>query len=214
MGIATGIVVAVVVLTLLVAIYRASARNTFVRQADVLAGSWREVDTELQRRHECSGNLIAAAQRAGAVAGTEAVAQLRFAHRQVTRPGAEAPMARSRVEQTLTGALTYFFQSAANHPRLAGDAGYQRVCWDLAACEESIAAACRSYNGKVKSYNARFDLPPSSLVRPGHRKAQYFEFVAPGKRALPVHRHHLPSRVVSPRGAAMTGDMATARPYW
>lgn len=201
MGIATGIVVAVVLLVLLVMIYRACARNTFTRQAESLATSWAEVDAELRRRRELGENLHAVVVRAGVAPGTAALAQLGFAARQAAGHRDESPMARSQAEQTLTGALSHVLHGAASRPLLAADATYQRLCGDLVSCEERLAIACCAYNGKVAAYNARFDRLPSRLLRGAHRKAQRFEFVVPASRAPVAYRGPQQPPARDPRGA-------------
>jgi LemA protein len=180
------IVVAVIVLVLLAFI---GSYNKFARQRNTIEESWRQIDVELQRRHDLIGNLVevttAAArfEQATLVQVTQARAQAIAAH------GA-GPAQRGRAEQALNGALASFFQVAESYPNLKSNADFVYLQTQLVECEDRIAAGRRFYNGNVRAYNTRFDTFPSGMVASAGRfeKKEYYEVDDPRVRAAPSLR--------------------------
>lgn len=186
MGTAVGIVVAVVVMGALVAVYRASARNTFVRQAKLIEESWRGIDAELRERHELVRSLIGVlAGRAGYVAGQQgALTQLAAATAHAARASGQGALAQSRAEQNLTGALWHLVRVLPPDPQRP-DSAYRQLGGGIAEREHRIAAAGRLHNGRVTAYNRRFDRLPSRLMRGTALRANPFAFAALGARTVP-----------------------------
>ncbi|MGH3435046.1 MAG: LemA family protein [Sciscionella sp.] len=180
------VLVVIVVIILLIAIYLVSAKNTFARQDNTVQESWRQIDVELQRRHDVIENLVQTiAQQVGNITETEAVKQVVSARYQAMQVHGQGPAMQSQAEQTLNGALNNFFQVTENYPQLQGNDAYRQLREQLVECEDRIAAGRRFYNGNVKAYNTRFDTFPASMLKGGHQKAQYFEVDDPQVRANP-----------------------------
>jgi LemA protein len=177
------IVVAVIIIAVLGFI---ASYNRFARQRNTIEESWRQIDVELQRRHDLIGNLVevtkAAArfEQATLVQVTQARAQAVAAH------GA-GPAAQGRAEQALNGALANFFQVAEAYPDLRSSQDFLYLQQQLVETEDRVAAGRRFYNGNVRAYNTRFDTFPSSMVANfGHfEKKEYYEVDDPRVRAAP-----------------------------
>jgi LemA protein len=180
------IVVAVIVLAVLAFI---ASYNRFARQRNTIEESWRQIDVELQRRHDLIGNLVEVTKAAARFEQATLV--------QVTRARADAvaahgagPAAQGRAEQTLNGALASFFQVAESYPDLKANQDFVYLQTQLVECEDRIAAGRRFYNGNVRAYNTRFDTFPSSVVANIGKfvKKEYYEVDDPRVREVPSVR--------------------------
>jgi LemA protein len=176
-------VVAVIVIAVLgfIATY-----NKFARQRNTMQESWRQIDVELQRRHDLIGNLVevtkvaAKFEQATLVQVTQARAQAVAAH------GA-GPATQGRAEQALNGALANFFQVSEAYPDLRSSQDFRYLQEQLVETEDRVAAGRRFYNGNVRAYNTRFDTFPSSVTANFGRfqKKEYYEVDDPQVRAAP-----------------------------
>ncbi|HVX46266.1 MAG TPA: LemA family protein, partial [Mycobacteriales bacterium] len=54
----TAVVIVIVVIVVLLAVSVVVSYNRFVRQRNLVRESWRQIDVELQRRHDLIPNLI------------------------------------------------------------------------------------------------------------------------------------------------------------
>ena len=152
--------------------------NTFVQQRHTITESWRQIDVELQRRHDLIPNLIDTVKAAAAF--EQATLQ------QVLNARATAINARhqtpgdprqSHAETQLTGALHHLFALAENYPQLQSSRNFAGLQRELSDTENRLAAARRFYNGNVRQYNARLETLPSNLIAAigSFQAAQYFE---------------------------------------
>ncbi|HET8643453.1 MAG TPA: LemA family protein [Pseudonocardiaceae bacterium] len=174
---------------LLVAIGLIVSYNRFVSQRNMIDESWRQVDVELQRRHDLIPNLVESVK-----------ASARFEQstlRQVVQARAEAIAAREApevghaqqgaAEQQLSGALRGFFAVAESYPELRSSQNFLALQEQLAETEDRIAAGRRFYNGNVRAFNTRIGQFPSSAIAGmfKFRPAEYFEVDEPDVRATP-----------------------------
>ncbi|MCU0267449.1 MAG: LemA family protein [Acidimicrobiales bacterium] len=171
------VVVVVVVLgaVLVTAIVVLSMYNRFVRQRQLVANAWANVETELRRRYDLVPNLVetvkgyAAHERATFEAVTRARATA------VANHGDAAAQAGD--ENLLVGALRQLLAVSEAYPALQADTQYLSLQQELVATENRIQAARRFYNNNVRSLNTRVQTVPSNLVARafGFREAAYFE---------------------------------------
>lgn len=180
------VLVVVLALLLLAAGGVIVSHNRFVGQRNTVDESWRQVDVELQRRHDLVPNLVQAAS-----------ASARFEQstlEQVVRARTEALAARDAgkaaqgaAEKQLSGALSGFFGLAESHPELRSSQNFLHLQQQLAETEDRIAAGRRYYNANVRTYNTRLGKIPSSLVAGAFRftPAEYFAVDDPDIRAVP-----------------------------
>ncbi len=171
--IALWIALGVVVLLALVAVV---SYNRFVSQRQLIIDSWRDIDVELQRRHDLIPNLVStvkgyAAHEKGVL---EAIAAARAA---AIQANGQPPSDRERAETAVTQRLGGLLAVAEAYPELKASANFQQLQHELSDTEDRLAAARRFYNGNVRDYNTRVQAFPSSLVAAmGHFELKpYFE---------------------------------------
>ena len=183
------VVLIVVVVIVLAVLGFIASYNKFARQRNTIEESWRQIDVELQRRHDLIGNLVevtkvaARFEQATLVQVTQARAQAVAAH------GA-GPAAQGRAEQQLNGALANFFQVSEAYPELRSSQDFLYLQQQLVETEDRVAAGRRFYNGNVRAYNTRFDTFPSSMIANmgKFQKREYYEVDDPQVRAAPSIR--------------------------
>ena len=180
------IVVAVIVIAVLGFI---ASYNKFARQRNTIEESWRQVDVELQRRHDLIGNLVEVT-KAAAKFEQATLVQVTQARAQAVAAHGAGPAAQGRAEQALSGALANFFQVAEAYPDLRASQDFRYLQEQLVECEDRIAAGRRFYNGNVRAYNTRFDTFPSSMIANigKFQKREYYEVDDPQVRAAPSLR--------------------------
>jgi LemA protein len=183
MEIALVVVLAVLVIAVVAAIM---SYNRFVGQRNTVAESWRQVDVELQRRHDLVPNLVETV-KASARFEQATLQQVVQARAQAVAARDAGPAAKGAAERQLSGALRGFFALAESYPELRSSQNYLHLQEQLAETEDRIAAGRRYYNANVRAYNTRLQQVPSSIVA-GIGKftpAEYFTVDDPDVRAAP-----------------------------
>jgi LemA protein len=178
------IVIAVVVLAALAFI---ASYNRFVRQRNLVQESWRQVDVELNRRHELIPNLVETVKGYATQERTvlQAVTEARTAAVSASQSAASGVAAQAEAENTLGRALNGLFAVAENYPDLKSSQNFLALQQQLAETEDRIAAGRRFYNGNVRALNTRVEAFPSSIIASmfNFTKADYFEVDDPAVRA-------------------------------
>jgi LemA protein len=174
--IALYVVIGVVALLLIATIV---SYNRFVRQRNLVQESWRQIDVELNRRHDLIPNLVEtvrgyAAHERGVF---EAVTQARAAAQQTMQSSATGPQAQAQAEGVLGQALGRLMAVVENYPQLKANEQFIALQQQLAETEDRIAAGRRFYNANVRSLNTRVEAFPSAVVASvfHFEKAEYFE---------------------------------------
>lgn len=174
------------VLVLVVGGWLVATYNRFVRLRNLVQESWRQIDVELNRRHELVPNLVEAV-RGYAAHERSVVDAVSAARAQVLQPGS------SRAEQAaqeagLGRALGGLLAVAESYPELQASAGFVELQRELATTEDRIAAARRFYNANVRELSTRLESFPSGIVGRGLgvERAEYFELGDPAARPVPV----------------------------
>jgi LemA protein len=156
--------------------------NHFVRQKQLIANSWSNVDTELRRRYDLIPNLVETVRGYAAHERDtlEDVVRARTAAVACTG-GAEE---QGRDENALVDALQHLLAVAEQYPDLRANEQFLALQTELINTEDRIQAARRFYNANVRDYNRRVESLPSLVVALlfGFRRADYFE-VEPALRA-------------------------------
>src|SRR4051794_36838937 len=148
--IALYIIIGVVVLLVIATIV---SYNRFVRQRNLVQESWRQIDVELNRRHDLIPNLVEsvrgyAAHERGVF---EAVTQARAAAAQAQANPALGPEAQARAEGVLGQALGRLFAVAEAYPQLRANEQFLALQQQLTETEDRIAAGRRFYNANVRA---------------------------------------------------------------
>jgi LemA protein len=184
----TAALVAVAAVVLLGLVWLAVSYNRFVRQRNLVAESWRQVDVELVRRHDLVPDLVAVVQ--GFAAHERAVFERVVAAR--TSAVAPSPTVGQQAadEARLTGELRTLFAVGEGYPALRADRQFLALQQQLVETEDRIAAARRFYNGNVRALNTRVEMFPSSLVASAWKfaPAEYFLTDEAAVRAAPPVR--------------------------
>jgi len=136
--------------------------NRFVRLRNMIDESWRDIDTELQRRYDLIPNLVStvkgyAAHERGVF---ESVTTLRSeAMAQPRPPNAQAP-----IEQALGRGIAQVMAVAENYPDLKASDQFLVLQRALVDTEDRIQVARRIYNANVRSYNNMVQSFPSTVI--------------------------------------------------
>src|SRR5438067_13879279 len=111
------IVVAIVVLLALAVV---ASYNRFVRQRNLVQESWRQVDVELNRRHDLIPNLVETVKGYAAQERTvlQAMTEARTAAVVTSQAATSGVAAQAEAENTLGRALGGLFAVAENYPDL------------------------------------------------------------------------------------------------
>lgn len=177
------VLAAVVVLILLWAV---AQYNALVRLRNLVQEAWRQIDTELQRRHDLIPNLVETVK--GYAAHERAVfEEVTAARAAAAAPGA-GPAAQAQQENALTAALGRLFAVAENYPVLRASENFQQLQAELSNTEDRVAAGRRFYNANVRELNTKVETFPTNVVAGmfGFTRAEYFEVEDPQARQAPT----------------------------
>ncbi|HET7689298.1 MAG TPA: LemA family protein [Nocardioidaceae bacterium] len=174
-------VVAVVVLLAGVVSY-----NRFVSQLTIVDESWKQIDVELQRRHELIPHLVATV-KGYAEHEREVLATVVAAREAAEQHRSDAPKAREPFEERLGGAVRGVLVRAEAYPDLKASANFLQLQDELTNTEDRIAAARRFYNGNVRAVNTRIGTFPSNVVAGlfDFRRRDFFELTDRAARDTP-----------------------------
>ncbi len=161
--------------------------NRFIRQRNLVRESWRQIDVELQRRHDLIPNLV---ETVKGYAGQErtvltAVTEARASAEQVRRDPNAGPAQQAAAENQLGRAMSGFFATVEAYPDLKSNQNFLALQQQLTETEDRIAAGRRYYNANVRSINTRVEAFPSNIVAHtfGIKLEEYFEVDDPAVRA-------------------------------
>jgi LemA protein len=176
-----------VAIVVLVALAVVASYNRFVRQRNLVQESWRQIDVELNRRHDLIPNLVETVKGYATQERTvlEQVTEARTAAVQTLQAQSAGVAQQAQAENTLGRALNGLFAVAENYPDLKSSQNFLALQQQLAETEDRIAAGRRFYNGNVRALNTRVEAFPSSVIASmfGFTKAEYFEVDDPAVRA-------------------------------
>ncbi len=175
-------IVVIAVIVLLV-IWAVAQYNGLVRLRNLVQESWRQIDVELQRRHDLIPNLVetvkgyAAHERATLDEVTQARAS-------AAAPGS-SPAQQAQQENVLTQALGRLFAVAEAYPDLKANQNFLQLQQELTNTEDRVAAGRRFYNANVRSLNTKVETFPSNLVAGlfHFSREEYFETTDAARQA-------------------------------
>jgi LemA protein len=159
--------------------------NRFIRQRNLVQESWRQVDVELNRRHDLIPNLVETVK--GYASHERQTLEAVTAARAAAASPGSSPAQQAQQENILQGALRQLFAVAEAYPDLKASTNFQDLQRQLAETEDRIAASRRFYNANVRALNTRVESFPSSLVAKTFSitRAEYFTAEDPEVRANP-----------------------------
>jgi len=185
----SGAVIALIVIVVLVVIlllWFVGMYNGLVRLRNLVQEAWRQIDVELNRRHDLIPNLVEsvkgyAAHERGVF---DEVARARAA---AAAPGS-SPAEQAQQENQLTQAIGRLFAVAEAYPVLRASENFQQLQAELTNTEDRIAAGRRFYNANVRTLNTKVESFPSNIVAGmfHFERAEYFEAEDPQVRQAPT----------------------------
>ena len=177
----------IIVLLIVLAVggYAVSLYNGFVRSRNLIQGSWRQIDVELNRRYDLIPNLVDTVK--GYAAHERAVFdEVTTARAAAAQPGA-SPAAQAAQEDVLSQALGRLFAVAEAYPQLRASENFLALQAELTNTEDRIAAGRRFYNANVRQLNTKVETFPSNIIAGwfNFTRAEYFEVQDPAVRTAP-----------------------------
>ena len=169
------ILIAVGVVALVLVVYVLGTYNRVVNLRNTITESWRNVDTELQRRYDLIPNLVETV-KGYAMHERETLEEVARA-RAAAVASKGSPNSQATDENVLIRALGKLFAVVEGYPELKASQNFLHLQEELVNTEDRIQAARRFYNGNVRTYNNVVQMFPSSIVASmmSSQLAEYFE---------------------------------------
>jgi LemA protein len=178
------VLIAIVAVILIVVVSLVGSYNGLVAQRESVTNSFRNIDTNLQRRADLIPNLVATvkgfASQEKAVIDSVTSARAKLA-------GAQSVGEKATADGELSGALSRLLVVVENYPVLKSDANFRQLSDELAGTENRIAVSRKDYNDIVKIYNTKIKSFPTVLIANlfGFKEAEYFQAAA-GSTTVPT----------------------------
>jgi LemA protein len=169
------VAVVVVAIVLVVSAVPFAIYNRLVHLRNLTRESWRDIDTELQRRYDLIPNLV------NTVKGYAAHEQQTFAAVTAQRADAMAttrePDEQAPREQALGRGVAQLMAVAERYPDLKASEQFLALQKQLADTEDRIQVARRIYNANVRAYDTLVQTFPAIVVARmfGFTERPYFE---------------------------------------
>jgi LemA protein len=179
-------VIVLVVAVIIIALWAVVQYNGLVKIRNLVQEAWRQIDVELQRRHDLIPNLVESVKGYAKHEREtlEAVTQARAA---AAAPGS-SPAEQAAQENILTQALGRLFAVAEAYPQLMANQNFLQLQQELTNTEDRVAAGRRFYNANVRTLNTKIETFPTLIVAKmfGFTQAEYFETEDPAARQAPT----------------------------
>lgn len=168
-------IVIVLAVVAVIALWAVGQYNALVRLRNLVQESWKQIDVELQRRHDLIPNLVETV-KGYAKHESETLEAVIAARSAASAPGSTVAQQAAQ-ENVLTQALGRLFAVAEAYPDLKANVGFQQLQQELTNTEDRIAAGRRFYNANVREFNTKIEVFPSNLIAGMFKfiKAEYFE---------------------------------------
>ena len=158
--------------------------NGLVARRNDVQGSWKQIDVQLNRRHDLIPNLVSTVK--GAMQFEQDTLDKVISAR-AKAVSATGPQSKAEAENMLTQALGKLFAVMENYPDLKSNQNVMQLQEELTSTENRIAFARQLYNDLVANYRTSLQVFPSNIVSSmfDFRPEEYFEAPA-GTRAAPA----------------------------
>ncbi len=179
------IAVTVIVVIAIFALWAVGQYNGLVKLRNLVQEAWRQIDVELQRRHDLIPNLVETVKGYAAhERGT--FDEVTRARATAAAPGS-SPAEQAAQENVLTQALGKLFAVVENYPDLKANVNFQQLQAELTNTEDRIAAGRRFYNANVRTLNTKVETFPTNIIAGmfGFKQAEYFETTDEATRTAP-----------------------------
>ena len=161
-------------LVALLALYLVVTYNGLINLKNQVANAWKQIDVQLQRRHDLIPNLVNAVRGYMEFERDTLERVIAARTRAVAATGAPA---RAEAEGELTQALGRLFAVAENYPDLKANRNVMQLQEELTTTENQLSYARQLYNDLVMRYNVRQTVFPTNLFARmlGFAPAEYFQ---------------------------------------
>jgi len=169
------IVIVLIALLVIVAIWAIAQYNALVRLRNLVQEAWRQIDVELQRRHDLIPNLVETV-KGYAKHEKSTFEEVTKARSMAAAPGS-GPAEQAAQENMLTQALGKLFAVAEAYPDLKANQNFMQLQQELTNTEDRVAAGRRFYNANVRSINTKVETFPVNIISNmfGFQRHEYFE---------------------------------------
>jgi LemA protein len=159
-------------------------RNDLAVKKEAIAGSWSQVDADLQRRADLIPNLV---ETVKGYAKEETTVIQSISDARAGLLNAKSPQEKIDANQKLDGALGRLLVVVENYPNLKANQNFQSLQFQLEGTENRILQARRRYNESVQSYNTTIQLFPNNIVAgmSGYTREDAYFKTDPGSRTAP-----------------------------
>ncbi len=163
--------------------YLVAAYNSLVRLRNGVESAWRQIDVQLNRRHDLIPNLIEAVK---GYMQFERDTLTQVVEARAKAVSASDTGARVAAENQLSAGLGRLLAVMENYPQLKADQNVRQLQEELTTTENQISFARQAYNDLVMSLNTRIESFPTSIIANqfGFKAAEYFKAAA-GDEAVP-----------------------------
>jgi LemA protein len=148
--------VVVLVILWLVAVY-----NGLVTKRNDVQSSWKQIDVQLNRRHDLIPNLVSTVK---GMLEFEQDTLDKVISARAKAVGATGPQSKADAENMLTQALGKLFAVMENYPDLKSNQNVMQLQEELTSTENRIAFARQLYNDLVANYRTALQIFPNNIV--------------------------------------------------
>lgn len=168
-------IITIIALVVIVALWAIVQYNALVRLRNLVQEAWRQIDVELQRRHDLIPNLVETV-KGYAKHERETFEEVTKARSVAAAPGS-GPAEQAAQENMLTQALGKLFALAEAYPDLKANQNFLQLQQELTNTEDRVAAGRRFYNANVRSINTKIETFPVNIIANmfGFTRHEYFE---------------------------------------
>ncbi|GER00478.1 membrane protein [Iodidimonas gelatinilytica] len=172
----------------LLALYVASAYNSFIRLRTHASEAWSDIDVQMKRRYNLIPNLVETVK--GYASHEKDTLERVIAARNSAMGNQGSPGEQAASENMLSGALKSLFALSEAYPDLKANTNFMRLAEELSEVEDHIQKARRYYNGNVRELNTKIESFPSNLVARAFdiKQRDFFELdeASPAREAVKV----------------------------
>jgi len=157
-----GLIILIGVVLIVFFALRFGLYNRLVLLRNTVHESWRDIDTELQRRYDLIPNLVTTVKGYAAHESDvfESVTSLRTSAMEADR----VPATQGPVQQALGQGVAQLMAVAEQYPDLKANQQFLSLQHELVDTEDRIQVARRIYNANVRTYDSLVQTFPSMIV--------------------------------------------------
>ena len=170
-----------------IVVWVVAAYNGLIALKNQVANGFKQIDVQLERRHDLITNLVETVKGAMQFERDTLEAVISARNQAVKAQGSGSVPAMAAAEQMLTGALGRLLAVVEAYPDLKSTANVGQLQEELVSTENRVAFARQHYNDVATQYNTRQAQFPTNLVAPlaSATPADLWELEDGAKRALP-----------------------------